>query len=51
MGWESDDKSSWRGHVATVTGVKRDDDGNVQSIDIIQGHLGENRPALLMPKE
>ena len=36
--WESDDKSSWVGHVATVVGVERDDDGNVLSIDIIQGH-------------
>ena len=39
--WESDDKDVWTGHVATITGVKRDDAGNVLQIDIIEGYKGD----------
>lgn len=28
----------WSGHIWTVTGVTRDEDGNVISIDIVEGH-------------
>ena len=28
----------WTGHIWTVTGVSRDKDGNVTSIDIVEGH-------------
>ena len=33
----------WNGHVATVVGVSRDKNGNVQNIQIIQGHTGGNK--------
>ncbi len=39
MTWEGGKGASFTGHVATVTDVKRDKNGNVTEITIIHGHL------------
>ena len=42
-GYDSETKTGWNGHVATVVGVTRDKKGNVTKITIIEGHTGGNK--------
>ncbi|GEM_PF-3200122 len=48
----SKNPEKWTGHIWTVTGVTHDDEGNVVTIDIVEGHQSRNpNSAKITPQE